>query len=106
MAVSLTDINEIKMMKTAGMTIDDIAYAMDISARTVQRVLNDEVGRKQREIADRQEYFFPDRGSGNYHNGEEMVENTDPTMETVAFYEEMEQFLEKIDKNLEKRDKK
>lgn len=106
MSLNLTDINEIKMMKKAGMTIDDIAYVMDISTRTVQRVINDEVGRKQREIADRQEHFFPERGSGNYANGEEIVENSDPTFETVAFFEEMEQFLEKIDKNLEKKSKK
>lgn len=93
------DINEIKMMKHAGMTIDDISYAMEVSTKTVERALRGEIGGKQREIADRVEYFFPDRGTGCYSNGAEIVEDVDSTFEEVAFFQELELFLEKIEKN-------
>ena len=99
MALNLADIVTIKTMREAGMNVDDIAFAMDVSTKTVDRVLKGETGGKQREIADRMEYFFPERGSGNYHNGEEMTEFSDPTSENVEFFEEMELFLKKLEEN-------
>ena len=98
--MSKMDLHNIREMAKEGMSQKDIAYVMETNQSTISRVLTGERGEQIDRLADRTEYFLGGISTGCYENGEEMGEFIDPTFESVAFEEEMEQFLEELDDNV------
>ena len=96
--MSKMDMNSIREMSKEGMSQKDIAYVMECSRQTISAVLNERLTEVD-QIADRMEHFVGGAigGTGNFENGEEMIEFTDPTFEQVAFEEELEQFIEDLE---------
>lgn len=101
------DIYQIKQMKEAGMSVEDIAYVMERGKSTIYDILNDKYGERQEKIADRMEYFLggATKDDGCYvtswyedENGELVItqqnsgEINDPTSEEADW----ERFLEKF----------
>lgn len=91
--MDLMDMYHIEQLAEDGLTQTDIAEKTGYAISTVGRVLNGDSGKKQREIADRWEYF-----SSQTDSQPEGREYSDPTFDTVALMEEygsevVEEFL-------------
>jgi len=97
--MSKMDLHSIREMAKEGMSQKDIAYVMECSPSTISLILNGKRGEEIDRLADRTEYFLGGISSGNYENGEEMIEFSDPTSETVEFEQEMELFLKELENN-------
>lgn len=57
MRLTLMNINEIRKDAAAGLTHEEIAELRGISKRTVWAAINNKIGKRQRQKADRMEYF-------------------------------------------------
>lgn len=66
--LNLMDIHEIRKDHEAGLTHDEIAELRGISKRTVWAAINNKIGKRQRQKADRMEYFSGGRAAetGNF----------------------------------------
>lgn len=94
MSVSKMDCWMVERMDEAGHSVEEIAYAMECSEKTVGRILAGKGPTKQNAIADRMEYFIGGAvpNSGNYLNGELIASESDPTAEEADW----ERFVEKF----------
>lgn len=103
--LNLMDIHEIRKDHEAGLTHDEIAELRGISKRTVWAAINNKIGKRQRQKADRMEYFSGGRAAetGNYrakaqhygdgeHQGCEkqlLTEHYDPVLDELIALEEI-----------------
>ena len=96
--LKLMTIYAVNNLIEAGNTRDSVAHQLGISRSAVDRAISGKTGSKQRQIADRMEYFLggATKDSGCYCTNlggrrVEMTDYSDPTFDTVAFLEEYEE---------------
>lgn len=89
--LTIKEINDIKQDAEAGLTQQEIADARGISRQTVNSAINNKIGDKQRQIADRYEYFCRDRVhlTGNFINSTPEMIFYDPVVEELEALEDI-----------------
>lgn len=101
----------VKNMWNTGASVRDIAFVLECSTRTVRRCIdrNFEATEKKRQIADRQDKFFPDTGTGNYKAGVVRVGDAEvnftnlsdyssPTEAAAAALQQLDRLSEQLDR--------
>lgn len=108
--LNLMQIHEIRKDAESGLTQDEIAQLRGLSRQTVWNALNNRIGTRQRQKADRMEYFLGGKaaetgnyrakaqhyGDGNQKGGDVhlLLEEYDPVLSYLIVLEEIKNYFE------------